>query len=681
MPRSHWFCLLAVAACADQTYPLPPPPVQVITHTMMETQYGLVSDPDLNQYEALSTLFADLDAGLFGATPLGSDAVVLDFGDNRHYCGLFEPSPVSTALMRTTGGCGYADTAGDYAPLSLHRDGVTIRLGSGTVLDIDLHVAGRLAADDPFAIYYKTDWLPEGTDDILNTLAVNDYAAVLTGTQPGPDDPVLIEFSRTNDGHQDRNQIGVTVTELVQPVIDHGGARMRFSLAQGLRFDVRRPQFSVINAFRDDQLPAARGEDTLLLGPGAADFASTLAPGDLIRIDNRFGNDSVHGHVVAEFGAHKSIHARDNAYFEFNRVLSIQTTPAGIALRLQHPLAYDYDGILLMRPDHVSDFSVVGSALQPSRLTRLQLDYVQDVHVEGLQMNAVSAFGMVDFTFDGLDVDAELRHPIALRCTYCRNGEMEQLSGRGTISQRDNAAIKLMSPIGVRVVDIEADDTTTTNPVETNLPFFVDYYFTPYASYAQDLNISGIVTGQPQGTTNTRSVWFAGVRDSTVDDVSSIGGMHLDYVSRMRVGNVEVDASITAAYDDRMMLHDFQAPNLYLSNSNTVLMRRGRLWSAVNAHNRCLWLNRVDRVTVDGVHFVSGASVCDGVSVYLQDSTNIRMRRLSDRARALGVGFSTSPSILYKSYDPSLTTESALQGAASIRLTNHTLQFGHLIVP
>jgi hypothetical protein len=81
-----------------------------------------------------------------------------------------------------------------------------------------------------------------------------------------------------------------------------------------------------------------------------------------------------------------------------------------------------------------------------------------------------------------------------------------------------------MSPINFTVTNLSASETTCTGTGRIEASVMTDYDYTPYKTWGSNNSFTDIIGQKPGGIGLPISLWFAGLRDSVIQNVHSGAG-------------------------------------------------------------------------------------------------------------------------------------------------------------
>nr|DAE36753.1 MAG TPA: hypothetical protein [Caudoviricetes sp.] len=226
----------------------------------------------------------------------------------------------------------------------------------------------------------------------------------------------------------------------------------------------------------------------------AGDYTAKFAAGDILRVENVDGTDSVEAHT---------------SYLEFVKVVSVSTS----ALVLDQALYYTHGSPWLVKTGWVEGAHVSGGG----RIKRLELRQavhpeVQDIDVDRLIYGFT--YGLVSSGIYARGV----KEPSTINHTYCFGRmQVHNIKAGGSVAVTDNAAIKFMSCPGAQISGLTVTNTAATGS-QGDYAVFVDAFYTPYYSWNRDMQLQGVTCESPRSPV-TRGVWFYGAADSMFKDI------------------------------------------------------------------------------------------------------------------------------------------------------------------
>lgn len=227
----------------------------------------------------------------------------------------------------------------------------------------------------------------------------------------------------------------------------------------------------------------------------AGNYTSLFAVGDVIRIENLGGTDSVEA---------KSF------YFEYAKIASISTTAMTFKSRLQ----YAHVNPWFIKTGFIKSPKIIGKG----RLKRLEIRQADTPIVDGLDIDRL----IVGNTYDCTTMNINSRgvgEPSSVNHSFCfGRGRIHGLRVGGSVSTTDNASCKLMSCPGMIVSDVLSDNTTSTGS-QGDYGFYIDAYYTPYRCWNKNITVNNVIAELPRSSV-TRGIWFYGMKNSTIKNLS-----------------------------------------------------------------------------------------------------------------------------------------------------------------
>lgn len=227
----------------------------------------------------------------------------------------------------------------------------------------------------------------------------------------------------------------------------------------------------------------------------AGNYTSLFSVGDVIRIENLGGTDSVEAKTF---------------YFEYAKIASITTTAMTFKSRLQ----YAHVNPWFIKTGFIKSPKIIGKG----RLKRLEIRQADTPIVDGLDIDRL----IVGNTYDCTTMNINSRgvgEPSSVNHSFCfGRGRIHGLRVGGSVSTTDNASCKLMSCPGMIVSDVLSDNTTSTGS-QGDYGFYIDAYYTPYRCWNKNITVNNVIAELPRSSV-TRAIWFYGMKNSTIKNLS-----------------------------------------------------------------------------------------------------------------------------------------------------------------
>lgn len=669
----------------------------VISSQDLKQNYGFKADGVTNDGDSLKKLFADLNKNQYTKDgvqkSLENSTVVLDFSNLGTICAFY---PLSNDTRRvSTKFCQYQEDPESLSPQTykLQRGHVTVKLGSATKIDATLIFAGSLTKEY-VGIYYPTQWLPVGSD--FSDLKINNVNKEASD-EVIRDSVVAVELSASSYGDMLLNQSGIHFSKVTS--FTSKNASSQITLEDGLRFAFRRPQFSLVDAVKlktgDRTLSTNKKILRIKNTPENLKFFSSLQPKSMLRFENLTGTDSVFNQFSDYFDkGSDNFLTKKQSYFEYNQVAALKNEGSYLSISLDSPLAYDYGEFWLINAPFTNDIQISGASQNSSYIAKLIVQYASDVSITNLNVNSMSLASVYDFKTDQVKGVAQ-GETIVFGHTYCRKGVISNYTASGARSYRDNANIKFMSPLDLNISNVHSFDSERIHVAgskspEGNYTFYIDFLYTPYVSWGQNVTVNGMTLAKPNDPDRDRAAWIVGLRNSAIWNVNTTGLLVHSFSAQNTFGNLQAEKGLFFEYTDNQILNNYKAAHLRLLETNNMTLRKGFLVDASQNYGRCLWVQNSAHVRIEQLLFYAGTQYCNGISTYLQSSEDVYLSRASDLGRQRAVaarspGVVNSPSLFFHSSktDTFYDTRSCLgfRDRYGISTPNSYLAFGSNVCP
>lgn len=364
---------------------------------------------------------------------------------------------------------------GTYVSNKITLDyGVAIEVAPGAYLDFALVMQGEHFSSD-YSVATSLAWadVPVGT-----TVFAGDFSGFSAG------DVIAISLDDAIGGSAAQgNEIGTDFAVVV------AADSNSLTITPGTRYAYTSPVFRRLEAAT--QLSGTVSAGTYSI---SGNFEGVFEAGDIIRVENIAGTDSVEAHT---------------AYIEFARVESVSST----ALVLDQALYYEHIDPWLVKTGWISNPHVQGGG----RIKRLEIRQAAFPEVCGMEVDRLIygfTYGLVSSGIYARGV----QEPSTINHTYCFGRmRVQDIKAGGSVAVTDNAAIKFMSCPGAQISGLTVTDTVATG-TQGDYAVFVDAFYTPYYSWNRDMQLQGVTCEAPRSPV-TRGVWFYGAADSMFKDI------------------------------------------------------------------------------------------------------------------------------------------------------------------
>jgi hypothetical protein len=345
----------------------------------------------------------------------------------------------------------------------------------------------------------------------------------------------------------------------------------------------------------------------------AGNYTTQFAVGDVIRIENIGGNDNWFG----KSGQTPLVAGGDKAYFELVKVKSITTS----AIVFEQELAYNYIDIYLIKMNVASNVTISGGYIQNIAVTGSEKLRLFDLNVANLSVAYSLGFEVDQIRADG-------NGPTTCGFTSSRDGVISNIVTRGATGSSDNGGLKMMSNIAVSVTNIRSYDTNAT--AQGSYPFFADFYFTPYASWGQQLSLGQFVLSKPKAGA-TYSLWLVGQREIMLSNINVMGDIKINQCSGITATGINGFNSVLNLSDllNGGIISSFRVALINVIGVSDYIFTDGHLRGANGSNaGRTIWLRggatptttKADRNKFSNI--VNHATTATDVTFYLQAASD-----------------------------------------------------------
>ncbi|MDU6358083.1 hypothetical protein AAFL38_24475 [Klebsiella grimontii] len=352
---------------------------------------------------------------------------------------------------------------------------VKINITSGSYLNFELSIAGSLfSAESNSRIKQGWKSFSTGTNTFSNkNLKIN------------KGDVVSVSLDYQHGGSsQFGNENGIDILN----VIDVNESN--FIVKNGTRFPYTYPIISKLKSVVAFKGGLHKGSYTI-----AGNFTSKFSSGDVIRIENVDGTDSV--------GSGKN-------YFEYVKIKSIDENH----LILSSRTIYSHLNPWLIRTSFLNEVDVTGQG----RIKKLVLRNINDLKVSSLSIDRLIISNCYGINVNNLNLTG-LSEPSTVNITYCFGKSIVQnLKIANSESSSDNSSLKVMSSPQIVLSNIVISDSNSYSNKQSNYSLFVDALYTPYSCWNDNIILSNIICERPRSNFK-RGIWFYGLRNSVIESI------------------------------------------------------------------------------------------------------------------------------------------------------------------
>lgn len=353
------------------------------------------------------------------------------------------------------------------------------------------------------------------------------------------------------------------------------------------------------------------------------DYTAFFAAGQVIRIENTTGTDSVTGVT---------------AYFENNRIKFLDAS----GIIVENAMANSYTNPFLVKTNLVEDIDISGNGY----IDNLSFTAAGTIKVFG-QSCRISGHGWLESAiFSNMLVDNQGTFQRPLGISLSRNVIITNCITKNAFGVTDNAGFKNLGCWDCSFSDILSFGTSTTNPpgAQTVYPFFTDYFFTPYAGYTSGCTYSNFVADVSYSG-NPRSIWFDGCRGCTVNNMKGVDTFFFERSVDCKVNGLAIGRFIQVGNCVGVDIANFECQYAELIGYQHATFGPGRIRGANGAHlNNCLLvaagtlLANSDGAILSGIDIES--TTPGDTSIFIQRADGVRIMGCTDRKGTPGTTIS-----------------------------------------
>lgn len=400
----------------------------------------------------------------------------------------------------------------------------------------------------------------------------------------------------------------------------------------------------------------------------AGDYTGLFAAGDLVRIENINGMDDWFG----ASGMNPLVAGGAKAYFEIVRVKAVNAA----SVVFEQETAYHYTDFYLVKMDAVS-----GVVLSGGYIDTIVARGCDRLRLYDIDCRSLSVGYTVGAEIDQIRADGDM--PTVCGFTHVRDAAISNVVTRGGTGTTDNGSFKMMSPIHVSVANVRSYDTVCTS-AQGVYPFFLDFYYTPYAGWGQQVSVGQLSLAKPkQGAAH--SLWATGMRELSIAGVTAAGTVRLSKCSAINVSGVCAAGPLNLEdLLDGGVVSAFQAAYVNILGCSDLIVSNGVLRGAAGQNaGRAVWVRAgsanptSDRVTLQNIK--NRSTTATDTTLYLQSAGDTFVTGCSDRpglAKSVQIGSNAGPvhyglNALNNAIDLSALTNGRTVAAADIALVGH----------
>ncbi|MFB5079719.1 hypothetical protein [Raoultella sp. C349492] len=224
-------------------------------------------------------------------------------------------------------------------------------------------------------------------------------------------------------------------------------------------------------------------------------FEGVFSVGDILRIENIDGKDSVSG---------------SKFYFEYIKVKQIVEEH----MILESRTIYSYENPWVIGTGFLRQVHITGNG----GIKKLVIRNSSDVIITSLSVKRLIVSNCYGLNISNVKSEG-LQEPSTINITYCFGKSIiNNLTVSNSLSVTDNAALKIMSSPQLILSDIIISDSNSSSKKQSNYCLFVDAFYTPYLCWNDNIIVSNVICEKPNSNFS-RGAWFYGLRNSIVDSI------------------------------------------------------------------------------------------------------------------------------------------------------------------
>ncbi|HHR3255595.1 TPA: hypothetical protein ACS3VH_002678 [Klebsiella oxytoca] len=224
-------------------------------------------------------------------------------------------------------------------------------------------------------------------------------------------------------------------------------------------------------------------------------FINKFNPGDVIRIENVDGTDSVGG---------------GKFYFEYVKIKTVNQSH----IILHSRTIYSHLNPWIIKTDFLNQVNITGEG----RIKKLILRNIKDLRVSSLFINRLIISNCYGINLSNLTL-AGLSEPSTVNITYCFGKSIIQnLDISNSESNSDNSTLKIMSSPQVILSNVIISDSNSSSKKQSNYSLFIDSLYTPYSCWNDNIIVNNVICERPKSYFK-RGIWFYGLRNSVIESI------------------------------------------------------------------------------------------------------------------------------------------------------------------
>ncbi|MFQ1061156.1 hypothetical protein ACJWUX_25760 [Klebsiella pneumoniae] len=352
---------------------------------------------------------------------------------------------------------------------------VNIIIEAGSYLNFILTISGeRLSKSDTIKSSLSWDECTRGK--ISFPMSSNQYKS---------GDIISIELDDIHGGNaQKGNQNGIDILEI------NDNTTSVLSFKNKTRFPYFHPKISKLNNVIKISGVLNKGTKEI-----NGNFEGLFSAGDILRIENIDGEDSVSG---------------SRYYFEYIKVSKVLKD----RMVLKSRTIYSHKNPWIIKTGFLEQVHITGNG----GVKKLVIQSANDVIVSSLLIKRLILSNCYEINLSNVKSDG-LYEPSTINITYCFGKSIiENLNVSSSFGITDNAVLKVMSSPQLILSNVVISDSNSNSKKQGNYCLFIDALYTPYLCWNDNIIVNNVIC-EKSSSNISRSIWFYGLRNSVIDSI------------------------------------------------------------------------------------------------------------------------------------------------------------------
>lgn len=343
----------------------------------------------------------------------------------------------------------------------------------------------------------------------------------------------------------------------------------------------------------------------------SGNFTSYFQVGDVVRVENYDGTDNVLGGEM---------------YYE--NIIITDIDSSGITFS-DTPLNANYSSPILAKCDFGKNI-----VIRNANIENLTINNYRSITIEDLDTEYLRFFNSIAIDVrDVIAVNTNQNWPLVVSTTFCKKGCYSNVYASGAYGDTDNANLKFMSCQDFKIFNCDTGDSWLTDDTGAMPGFFMDFLYSPYASWNNNITVSNLLTQVPLDGTKI-STWMNGLRNSSVYGVVAEGMLRVQYNTNLTMTGNIVGLKVES-FDNQFCNFNFDsALAINIIGDESCVYSGNVLGSsdaAENLYGRNVWVHGDSSNTT--LSNVWSSSTQPDFFIYAHDCNGLTVKGCSDTAR------------------------------------------------